>query len=106
MLTRQVRSLQFFRTWAVLCDVYPQSDMPVVQLSIDETKPASFHREIGKRIAPLREGGLLIVGSGNLVILPCESRWTLGWTQLGTTSRSHRVQCRSDSHLRECAGFF
>jgi len=38
-----------------------------VQLSIDETQPASFHHEIGKRIAPLREEGVLIVGSGNLV---------------------------------------
>ena len=38
-----------------------------MQLSIDETQPASFHHEIGKRIAPLREEGVLIVGSGNLV---------------------------------------
>jgi aromatic ring-opening dioxygenase catalytic subunit (LigB family) len=39
----------------------------VVQLSIDENQPSSFHYEIGKRIAPLREEGVLIVGSGNLV---------------------------------------
>jgi 4,5-DOPA dioxygenase extradiol len=39
----------------------------VVQLSIDETKPASFHYEIGERLASLREEGILIVGSGNLV---------------------------------------
>ena len=47
--------------------MHPQADIPVVQLSIDERQPASFHHEIGKRIAPLREEGVLIVGSGNLV---------------------------------------
>ncbi len=54
-------------TWAVLRHVFPEADIPIVQLSIDETQSAQFHYEIGKRLAVLRSEGVLIVGSGNIV---------------------------------------
>ena len=54
-------------TWSVLCHAFPEADVPVIQLSIDETQPAEFHYETAKRLSHLRDEGVLIVGSGNLV---------------------------------------
>jgi 4,5-DOPA dioxygenase extradiol len=53
--------------WSVLLAMYPEADVPVVQLSLDSRRPASFHYELGKQLAPLRERGVLVLGSGDIV---------------------------------------
>ncbi len=54
-------------TWGVLIKMYPDADIPVVQLSIDGTQPAEYHYQMGKKLSALRDDGVMIVASGNVV---------------------------------------
>jgi 4,5-DOPA dioxygenase extradiol len=54
-------------TWAVLCRMYPNADIPVFQLSIDASADSRTHFKIGQEIKALREQGVMIFGSGNIV---------------------------------------
>ncbi len=54
-------------TWSVLCRMFPKADIPVIQLSLDQTQPPEYHFELARELAPLRQRGILIVGSGNIV---------------------------------------
>lgn len=53
--------------WSVIRHMYPDADIPVIQMSIDYTKPPQYHFDLAKRLEKLREKGILIIGSGNII---------------------------------------
>jgi 4,5-DOPA dioxygenase extradiol len=54
-------------SWTILKHIYPNADIPVLQLSIDYNQPAAYHYELAKALSGLRKRGILIIGSGNMV---------------------------------------
>jgi 4,5-DOPA dioxygenase extradiol len=54
-------------TWSVLVHLFPEADVPVVQLSLDETRPPEWHYALARSLQPLRDEGVLVFGTGNLV---------------------------------------
>ena len=83
-------------TWSVLKHVFPKADIPVVQLSIDETQSPEFHYQQGQKLAALREEGVLVVGSGNLV----HNLMAYAWGAQAVAPFDWAV--RFEEHVRSC----
>jgi len=81
-------------TWSVLLPMYPAADIPVYQMSIDYDQPLQYHYEIGKQLNKLRDRGVLIIGSGNLV-------HNLGMVDWGNTGKKFDWATEFDTKFTE-----
>jgi len=85
-------------TWSVLVHMYPEADIPVVQLSLDTGMDAAAHLMLGRSLAPLRDEGVLIIGSGNVVHNLRLVNWDMedgyGWADEFDTYIRQRVETR------------
>jgi 4,5-DOPA dioxygenase extradiol len=82
-------------TWSVLAHLFPDADIPVVQLGIDATQANEFHYDIGRKLSAFRDEGVLIVGSGNLVHNLRAVRW-------GADSQPYPWATRIELRIRDC----
>lgn len=82
--------------WTVIKHLYPQANIPVVQMSIDNTKDARFHYELGRELAVLRRKGVLIIGSGNMV----HNLGKLAWDKLQSDNFGFEWALDASAHMK------
>ena len=71
--------------WSVIKHLYPDADVPVIQMSIDYTQPPAYHYQLAKQLSSLRNKGVLIVGSGNIV----HNLRMVAWQHLNTAGYAY-----------------
>lgn len=84
--------------WSVLKHLYPDASVPVIQLSLDRTKPAAEHYTMAKRLAHLREEGILLVGSGNLV----HNLRLVDFNQLNNPGAAYPWAAEASAYIKQC----
>jgi len=98
-------------TWSVLVNLYPEADIPTIQMSLDATLPLQRHIDLGKKLAPLREQGVLIFASGNVTHNLRDAFGRMGkptetppWAAAFDAEVIAALEARSESHLSELPG--
>lgn len=71
--------------WSVVKHLYPNADVPVIQMSLDHFQPPQYHYELAQELASLRKKGVLIIGSGNMV----HNLGMVAWDKLNTTDYAY-----------------
>mgnify|MGYP000889787605 CR=1 FL=1 len=82
--------------WSVLVHLYPEADVPVVQLSIDYSQPAEFHYQLGRQLRALRRLGVLIIASGNLV----HNLMKVAWDRLNEPVFGYEWALEADAKMK------
>jgi len=83
--------------WSVVKHLYPKADVPVIQMSIDYTQGAQYHYELAKELATLRNKGVLIVGSGNMV----HNLGMVAWDKLNTDSYGYDWAIEANEKMKK-----
>lgn len=83
--------------WSVIKHLYPKADVPVIQMSIDYTQGAQYHYELAKELATLRNKGVLIVGSGNMV----HNLGMIAWDKLNTDSYGYDWAIEANNKMKQ-----
>lgn len=92
-------------TWSILRHMFPDANIPVVQLSIDRTQPPAFHYELGQQLQTLRDEGVLIIGSGNIIHNLQAYQWKdataqpYDWAQRFQNNITTLIERREHDHL-------
>lgn len=84
--------------WSVIKHMYPQADIPVIQMSLDYGKPPKYHYELAKELAILRTKGVLIVGSGNMV----HNLRRVAWDKLNEVDYAYEWATEASEKMKAC----